>query len=102
MKLDRYEIVTGSVQGVVHVCDRVFRRGSTFRWQSYTVDPGIGAPYVWMIASCETCHRLFIQPPRFPQPEFREQLREAVNRSIGREHLNFTWPRGRLELECVV
>ena len=88
----QYEIVRGSVAGVTHTCDRVFRRGSTFRWQSYTLDPGIGAPYVWMVARCPSCSRLFIQPPRFPSDEFRDTLREAVNRSIGNKNIEFRWP----------
>ena len=88
----QYETVRGSVAGITHTCDRVFRRGSTFKWQSYTLDPGIGAPYVWMIARCQSCNRLFIQPPRFPNEEFRETLREAVNRSIGNKFIVFKWP----------
>lgn len=92
MKSSQYEIVKGSVSGVTHTCDRVFRRGSTFRWYSYTLDPGIGAPYVWMIARCPSCNRLFIQPPRMPNPEFRDTLREAIHRSIGNRHIEFRWP----------
>ncbi len=88
----QYEIVRGSVSAVKHTCDRVFRRGSTFRWQSYTLDPGIGAPYVWMVARCPTCNRLFIQPPRFPNPELRETLRDAVKQSVGNGALVFKWP----------
>jgi hypothetical protein len=87
----QYEIVRGSVAGVTHTCDRVFRRGSTFRWQSYTLDPGIGAPYVWMLARCPSCNRLFIQPPRLPNEEFRETLRGAVNESIGNKFIVFKW-----------
>lgn len=88
----QYEIVTGSVSAISHTCDRVFRRGTTFRWQSYTLDPGIGAPYVWMLARCPSCNRLFIQPPRFPNEELREQLRDAVNQSIGNKFIRFSWP----------
>lgn len=88
----QYEIVQGSVAGLMHTCDRVFRRGSTFRWQSFTMDPGIGAPYVWMLARCHSCSRLFIQPPRCPAEEVRETLREAVNQSIGNKFISFKWP----------
>ena len=92
MKIRHYEIVNSSIAGVTHVCSGVFRRGSTFHWQSYTLDPGIGVPYVWMIARCPTCNKLYIQPPRFPAPEFRETLRDAVNRSIDVPHISFAWP----------
>jgi len=88
----QYQVVRGSPAGVTHTCDRVFRRGSTFRWQSYTLDPGIGAPYVWMLARCESCKRLFIQPPRYPNEEVREALREEVNKSIGNKFIIFRWP----------
>jgi len=87
----QYEIVN-SVGAVTHTCDRVFRRGSTFKWQSYQVDPGIGAPYVWMLARCHGCKRLFVQPPRFPNEEFRETLREAINKSIDNKFISFKWP----------
>ena len=87
----QYDIVKHDVSGVSHTCDRVFRRGTTFRWQSYTLDPGIGAPYVWMLARCQSCSRLFIQPPRYPNEEVREALREAVNQSIGNRFINFVW-----------
>lgn len=88
----QYEIIKSSTAGVTHTCDRVFRRGSTFRWQSYTYDPGIGTPFVWMLATCPTCTRLFIQPPRFPSDELLETLRGAVNQSIGNKYINFRWP----------
>lgn len=88
----QYEIVKGSVASLSHTCDRVFRRGTTFRWQSYTLDPGIGAPYVWMLARCESCNRLFIQPPRYPNEEFLEALRDAINQSIGNKFITFKWP----------
>jgi len=88
----QYEIVTGSVSSISHTCDRVFRRGTTFRWQSYTLDPGIGAPYVWMLARCSSCSRLFIQPPRYPNEEFREALRDSINQSIGNKFIKFKWP----------
>jgi len=92
LRIAQYETVKGSVAGITHTCDRVFRRGSTFRWQSFTLDPGIGAPYVWMIARCQSCSRLFIQPPRYPQEEFRETLRGAINESIGNKFIQFKWP----------
>ena len=88
----QYEIVKGSVSAISHTCDRVFRRGTTFRWQSYTLDPGIGAPYVWMLARCQSCSRLFVQPPRYPSEELREALRESINQSIGNKFITFTWP----------
>ena len=48
----QYEVIKGSTAGVTHTCDRVFRRGSTFKWQSFTYDPGMGTPFVWMLARC--------------------------------------------------
>jgi hypothetical protein len=87
----QYEVVKGSISGVTHTCDRVFRRGSTFVWKHYTLDPGIGAPYVWGVATCPTCKRLFVQPPRFPAHELRETLREAVHGSLSNPHIQFAW-----------
>ena len=92
LKHAQYETVTGSVAGLTHTCDRVFRRGSTMKWESYHLDPGIGAPYVWMLARCHSCSRLFIQPPRYPGEEVRETLREAINNSIGNKFIKYSWP----------
>ena len=91
-KNSQYEVIKGSTAGVTHTCDRVFRRGSTFKWQSFTYDPGMGTPFVWMLARCPSCNRLFIHPPRLPGDELVEPLRQQVNASIGNQYIIFRWP----------
>ncbi len=92
LRTSQYQIVKGSVAALTWTHNGVFRRGTTLRWRSFTLDPGIGAPYVWMVATCSNSNRLFIQPPRFPQPEVRETLRDAIVKSTGRDHIEFKWP----------
>ncbi len=91
-KNSQYEVIKGSTAGVTHTCDRVFRRGSTFKWQAFTFDPGMGAPFVWMLARCPSCKRLFIHPPRLPAPELVEALRNEIDASIGNRFITFRWP----------
>jgi hypothetical protein len=86
-----YQVVTGSIGALSWTHNGVFRRGTTLHWKSYTVDLGIGAPYVWLTAKCPSSGRLFIQPPRYPAPEVREQIRGAVNDSLDRVGINFVW-----------
>ncbi len=92
LKMAQYQLVKGNVSTLTWTHNGVFRRGTTLKWRSFTFDPGIGTPYVWMVATCSSSNRLFIQPPRFPQPEVRETLREALIKSTGREFLIFRWP----------
>lgn len=88
----QYQVVTGSVGALSWTHNGVFRRGTTLHWRSHTIDLGIGAPYVWLTAKCPSSGRLFIQPPRLPQPEVREQIRASVSETLDRPGVTFKWP----------
>jgi hypothetical protein len=92
LKARQYQIVKGSPAALSWTHNGVFRRGSTLRWRSHTLDMGIGAPYVWLTAQCPSSGRLFVQPPRYPEPEVRETIRGAISRSLERPHIVFVWP----------
>jgi hypothetical protein len=90
LKAMQYQVVKGSPAGLTWTHNGVFRRGSTLRWKSHTLDMGIGAPYVWLVSTCPSSGRMFIQPPRFPEAEVRETVREAVQATFERP-VRFIW-----------